>query len=335
MKKSVRKFMLLFLVILLLVPLDLMSKKRKKGAELVVYKTDGLEIRGELLHVKMDSLLLMESPTSTGITININEMQTIKIIRKSKFWKGVGIGYGISFFYFSYAALDYLKSEDEMGNVIIFLLYTTISTAVVGTAAALISGLFGSYASIGRTFKIAGKKKHEIDDILKELSLMARFKTIDSPPAPGKKINLFANPGLATGEFEGKFFDLGVEMGLYRNIYGQFLFDYYLRPISWRRKNGNLAYGFNFYIVYKLLKFNKVNFFIKGGLHYTFEQHPLPWSGEIFKERYLGTGTGSGMEVTLSNRLALVLGVTAKQGKLGYTSRWVKFYCGLSYCLNK
>lgn len=326
--------MILFLVFLLLVPLDLMSGKRKKGAKLVVYKIEGREVRGELLQVKMDSLLLMESPTSTGITINIDEMREIKIIRKSKFRKGAGIGYGISSFYLGYSVLDYLKSEDEGDNVVAFLFCTAIYTAVVGTAAALISGFFGSYASIDRTFKIAGKKKHEIDDILKELNLMARFKTIDSPPAPGKKISVFSNFGGPSGVFDGMFFDLGVEMGLYRHIYGQFSFDYYPNPSNWGWRNDDIAYGFNFYLVYKLLRFNKANFFIKGGIHYTFEQYTLFYIGKI-KERYFGSGTGAGIEANLSKKLALVLGVTGKQGKLGYTERWLNFYCGLNYCVNK
>ena len=287
MKKIVRKSMILFLVFFMFLPLDLMSKTRKKGAELVVYKTDGREVKGELLNVKRDSLLLMESPTSTGVTIDINEVKKIKISRKSKFWKGVGIGYGISAFYLGYASFDYLKSEGGGDNLIPGLLLTTIYTAVLGTGVALVTGTIGSFAGAGRTFKIAGKKKHEVNDILKELNFMARFKTADSPPVPEKKINVFGNIGFSLLDFDGIFFDLGVERELYRNIYWQFLFDYYLRPIDWRAENDNMAYGLNLYIVYKLLKFNKVNFFIKGGIHYTFDQHRSSYSSKIYKKYHL------------------------------------------------
>ena len=66
---------------------------RKEGADLTIQRTDGQQIRGELIAVKESSLLVMESVTLNDLTIDIRDIKVMTIHRKSKFWRGAGLGF--------------------------------------------------------------------------------------------------------------------------------------------------------------------------------------------------------------------------------------------------
>ena len=68
MKKIISVF-LIFALVVLITPV---TAKEKRGAELVVLKRDGMQIRGELITVKENSLLLL-SPEGEDVTIRIEE----------------------------------------------------------------------------------------------------------------------------------------------------------------------------------------------------------------------------------------------------------------------
>ncbi len=60
MKASGKKFISLFLIFsLVMLPTSLYAKKR--GAKIVVTKLDGQQIKGELIAVKPNSLLLLDT----------------------------------------------------------------------------------------------------------------------------------------------------------------------------------------------------------------------------------------------------------------------------------
>ena len=65
----------------------------KKGAEIVIQKKDGQRIKGELIAVKKDSLLLMEERYGEDITVGIEDIEMIKIVKKSK--AGMGALFGL------------------------------------------------------------------------------------------------------------------------------------------------------------------------------------------------------------------------------------------------
>lgn len=57
---------------------------QKPGAEISIHKKDGWKIKGELISVKQNSLLLMERNTGTNMTFDIEEIDKIIIFKKSK-----------------------------------------------------------------------------------------------------------------------------------------------------------------------------------------------------------------------------------------------------------
>jgi hypothetical protein len=72
---------------------NLMANERR-GAELVITKTDGQETKGELIAVKPLLLLLLDSQTSADVSVEIGEIAVIKIIKKSKALTVGAIGFG-------------------------------------------------------------------------------------------------------------------------------------------------------------------------------------------------------------------------------------------------
>ncbi len=156
--------------------------------------------------------------------------------------------------------------------------------------------------------------------------------------AEKKAINLFGNVGVAAADFEGMFFDVGAELQLSENIYGQLLFDYYLNPTGLDLEGvDDSAYGINLYGVYKFKSSGNLNLFVKAGIHYTtVEATAEVWGVQVTAESSdFGIGGGLGLEYSLSEKMALVFGAT---GKLifseGDTGNWFKFYGGLNFRLN-
>jgi hypothetical protein len=60
---------------------------KKKGAELIIHKTDRTQVRGELIAVKRSSLLLMDSE-GADVTAGVEKVGVVKIVKKSKAEKG-------------------------------------------------------------------------------------------------------------------------------------------------------------------------------------------------------------------------------------------------------
>lgn len=87
MKTNKKKFMALILIASLILLSSSVSAKGKRGAVLIIQKKDGLKIRGELILVKLNSLLLIDSETSADISVELDDIKIIKIAKKSKLFK--------------------------------------------------------------------------------------------------------------------------------------------------------------------------------------------------------------------------------------------------------
>jgi hypothetical protein len=98
MKKG-KKFIALFLVFSLLIincatlsRLEEKREKRKKhGANLIIQKINGQQVRGELITVKPSSLLLLNTE-GKDVSVDIEEIKVITVVKKSQALLGVGTG---------------------------------------------------------------------------------------------------------------------------------------------------------------------------------------------------------------------------------------------------
>ena len=148
-------------------------------------------------------------------------------------------------------------------------------------------------------------------------------------------VNLFGNVGLAASDLEGLFIDVGAEVKITNNFYGQVLFDYYFSP-SGEDIEGldDSAYGFNLYGVYKFTGSGPLNLFAKAGVHYTTVKISASGGGYSLSAESsdFGLAGGLGVEYSLSEQVALVLGATAKLiFPEGDTGNWFKFYGGINF----
>lgn len=167
-KQVFQQFLIAVVVFSLICPGLLHAKKEKPGVYLIITKIDGQQVKGELLQVKDDSslLLISETPASiTKVSISINEIENIKVKKKSKNQAGglivgaAGIGFGVL-----------LSSISLMGTKRRMLV-----VAIAGGMGLLVGSILGS-GTYYKTYEVRGKLPSEKKDILNKLKKKARFK---------------------------------------------------------------------------------------------------------------------------------------------------------------
>jgi hypothetical protein len=142
----------------------------KKGAELVIEKKDSWYERGELIAVKQDSLLLLDS-AGTDVSVDIGNIKTIKITKNSKAVLGAGIGFLIG----AAIGVSALASENSKSQGGWFSIeFPSYYGAVLGLPTALVGAIIGAAAGSDETIQIEGKSDSDIKKILEDLSNKAR-----------------------------------------------------------------------------------------------------------------------------------------------------------------
>jgi len=153
---------------------DVSAKEKNRGAELLIQKKDGQEIRGELLTVKGSRLLLMDSSSLSGVTLDIGEISLIRVVKKSKFFKGLGygslLGVGIG------AMLGLAQGDDEPG----FMSWKAGDYALIlglagGVLGGSVGGILGSLEGIDESIDLEGRSNDEIRLILNKLNSRSRY----------------------------------------------------------------------------------------------------------------------------------------------------------------
>ncbi len=86
-----KKFTALFLVFSVLVLSGNLLAKERKGAELIVQIKGGQQVKGELITINKDALLLLD-PEGADVRVDIDDISVIKIVKKSKTLLGVSLG---------------------------------------------------------------------------------------------------------------------------------------------------------------------------------------------------------------------------------------------------
>jgi hypothetical protein len=147
------------------------SKERKRGSKLIVTKLDGQLIKGELITVKPNSLLLLDTE-GKDVSIDIVDIKVLRIVKKSKAGKGAlkglvvgGGGLGLI------AGIIDIAGEDHS-----FIDYVSDSIIVIGLPLALIGAFVGAIEGIDKTIQIEGKSDSEIQEIMDKLGKKARIR---------------------------------------------------------------------------------------------------------------------------------------------------------------
>ncbi len=142
------------------------SKERKHGAKLIVTKKDGWQLEGELITVKPNSLLLLDTE-GKDVSFDIADIKVIRIVKKSKPLLGAGIGLLIGVV--PGALIGYKVGWRTSEGAV-------YGGVIGGVTAALIGGFIG--ISLGKevTIRIEGKSDSEIQEAMDKLRKKARIR---------------------------------------------------------------------------------------------------------------------------------------------------------------
>jgi hypothetical protein len=169
-----------FIFILIAFPSESLAKE-KRGAKLQIQKKDATYLTGELIAVKKESLLLVDSDTAVDIAVALDDIEVIEILKKPKLLIGAGIGlvFGAAVGTGSGFILgdDEPRAGDEQGN---FKTRTAAEKALVNSILFGLIGLIGGGivgADMGKTETIyfSDLTPEEKAEALQKLSSKARI----------------------------------------------------------------------------------------------------------------------------------------------------------------
>lgn len=168
MKTTISVF-LIFSFLVLTTPL---TAKERRGAELLVQKTDGQQVKGELIAVKEGSLLLLSSE-GADVSVDIGDIKAIIVMKKSKFLKGA-----INGLFLGGGVVGIISLSAGGGGSGGFSGPGGMEYVVAGIGAALglvIGGGIGAMAGKDKIIKIEAHSEADIANELEKLRKKARI----------------------------------------------------------------------------------------------------------------------------------------------------------------
>ncbi len=175
MNPASKKFISLFLIFSLVMLSANLYAKERRGAKLIITKKDGPLIEGELIAVKQNSLLLLDTD-GKDLSVDIADIKVIRVMKKSNVGKGAL--YGLLISGAAGALLGFASGDDESG----FLLnFTAEEKALIAGASLGITGLIlgvtiGATSGKDKTIQLEGMSDSEIQEALDKLRKKARIR---------------------------------------------------------------------------------------------------------------------------------------------------------------
>jgi hypothetical protein len=165
MNPTRKKFVSMFLVFSLMTLSVNLYAKERRGAKLLITKKDRWQIEGELITVKPNSILILDTE-GKDVSVGIAEIKVIRIVKKSKDLLGAGIGLliGVGPGALIGYKVGWKTSEGALWGGV-----------VGGLAGALIGCFTGIYLGKEATIQIGGMSDSEIQEALDKLRKKARI----------------------------------------------------------------------------------------------------------------------------------------------------------------
>jgi len=152
-----------------------MRKQGGHGATLIITKTDGQLIEGELITVKPNSLLLLNTE-GKDVSVDIADIKVIRIKKKSKANLGAGIGGAIGGGIGLYKIVSACKAEDADGSFYSYFLLGSLVVPAAAIVGAVIGGGIGALVRGDDVIYLTGMTDSEIKEALDKLRKKARIR---------------------------------------------------------------------------------------------------------------------------------------------------------------
>ncbi len=162
---DMRKSIALFLTLSLTALSMNLHAREERGVDLIIMTLDGQEIKGELITVKKNALLLLGNESEADVSVEVADIKEIRIVKKEHFWRGAGLGYLAG----GAGTLLLGAVSGELNDWAL-----SLWIFVIGPACSLIGGFWGGLSGIDKRYKIEGKTRLEIQDVLDKLRFKAR-----------------------------------------------------------------------------------------------------------------------------------------------------------------
>jgi len=175
MNPAGKKFIALFLVFSLFALSGSLYAKERRGAKLIVTKKDGQQIEGELITVKPNSLLLLDTE-GKDVSVDIRDIKVIRIVKKSKALLGAGLGLlvcGGAGASLVFASVDNDPQGYSLWPAETIAAIVGISFGIIGL---IIGGIAGLASGKDKTIQIEGMTDIEIKEALDKLRKKARIR---------------------------------------------------------------------------------------------------------------------------------------------------------------
>ena len=162
MKKRPDKLVAMVLAFLVLVLPGALSARERRGANLVITLRDGQQIKGELIAIKPDSLLLLAGKDES---VDLVGIKSIRIVKKDKGGLGgiCGLLAGVA------VSAIYAKTQPEEDMAGLSVLVFAPAGVVIGVLAGLLAGK-------DKTIQLEGKSESEVRQALAYLRNKARIR---------------------------------------------------------------------------------------------------------------------------------------------------------------
>jgi hypothetical protein len=116
-------------------------------------------------------LLLLDANTGADVSIDIGMIESIRIIKKSKAWKGGAFGFALG----ALAGIPLGGFIEGLGETGLSAGELISIMAVCGAVLAIPGALIGAISETDKTVQIKGKSPEEIQRVLAELRPQARI----------------------------------------------------------------------------------------------------------------------------------------------------------------
>ena len=167
MNPTSKKLLSLFLIFSLVMLSGNLYAKKRRGAKLIITKKDGQQIKGELITVKPNSLLLLNTE-GRDVSVGIADIKVIRVVKKSK----ARLGGGIGLLGGTLAGGIWGKGLESVG----FSGGLLFGFFVFGIPSALIGAIIGSSIKEYKIIQIEGMTDSEIKEAMDKLSKKARIR---------------------------------------------------------------------------------------------------------------------------------------------------------------